>query len=308
MNYTLYQMEFQNGVRFGSGNLDSMEITFHADTLFSALFQEALKFEKEKEFLSRIKEGKLLFSDAFPYMGKCFYIPKPIIHIEPKAEQEQGNSRKKKFFKNLKYIPQEYLEIFFKGNFEEEYMGNLKELGSYAMKTAVAIRGKEEPEPYRIRTFCFEKGNGLYLILAYESEEDKSLFMELLESLSYTGIGGKRSAGFGRFEPMEGKMPESLRNRLTITGKTNILLSTALPQNQELEKVLEEATYTLIRRGGFIDSQNWNGKPKRKKDVYVFAPGSCFKTIFSGQVEKEETGEAHSIFRYEKALFLGVNL
>ena len=87
MNYTLYQLEFQNGVRFGSGNLDSTEITFHADTFFSALFQEALKFGKEKEFLSRIEKGKLLFSDAFPYMGKCFYIPKPVIHIEPKKKE-----------------------------------------------------------------------------------------------------------------------------------------------------------------------------------------------------------------------------
>ena len=99
MNYTLYQLEFQNGVRFGSGNLDSTEITFHADTFFSALFQEALKFGKEKEFLLRIEKGKLLFSDAFPYMGKCFYIPKPVIHIEPKADQEQGNSRKRNFSK-----------------------------------------------------------------------------------------------------------------------------------------------------------------------------------------------------------------
>ena len=181
MNYTLYQLEFQNGVRFGSGNLDSTEITFHADTFFSALFQEALKFGKEKEFLSRIEEGKLLFSDAFPYMGKCFYIPKPVIHIEPKADQEQGNSRKKKLFKNLKYILQENLEIFFKGDFEEEHMGSLKELGSYAMKTAVAVRGKEEPEPYRVSTFCFKDGNGLYLILAYESKEDKEFFEELLD-------------------------------------------------------------------------------------------------------------------------------
>lgn len=78
------------------------KLHFMQDTFFSALFQEALKFGKEKEFLSRIEEGKLLFSDAFPYMGKCFYIPKPVIHIEPKADQEQGNSRKKKLFKNLK--------------------------------------------------------------------------------------------------------------------------------------------------------------------------------------------------------------
>ena len=43
-------------------------------------------------------------------------------------------------------------------------------------------------------------------------------------------------------------MPESLRKKLTDRGKMNILLSTALPQKQQLEKDLEEATYTLIRR------------------------------------------------------------
>ena len=97
MNYTLYQLEFQNGVRFGSGNLDSTEITFHADTFFSALFQEALKFGKEKEFLSRIEEGKLLFSDAFPYMGQTYMIPEPMIYVETK---EQGISEQKKLYKN----------------------------------------------------------------------------------------------------------------------------------------------------------------------------------------------------------------
>ena len=49
MNYTLYCLEFINGVHFGRGNLDSSEITFHADTLFSALFQEALKMKKHRD-------------------------------------------------------------------------------------------------------------------------------------------------------------------------------------------------------------------------------------------------------------------
>ena len=40
MNYTSYRLEFFNGVRFGHGNLDSTDISFHADTLFSALYQD----------------------------------------------------------------------------------------------------------------------------------------------------------------------------------------------------------------------------------------------------------------------------
>lgn len=37
VDYKLYKLEFQNGVRFGKGNLENAELTFHADTLFSAL-------------------------------------------------------------------------------------------------------------------------------------------------------------------------------------------------------------------------------------------------------------------------------
>ena len=56
MEYKLYCLEFLTGVHFGSKNLDSTEITFHADTLFAALFQEALKMEKQKEFLNAVSE------------------------------------------------------------------------------------------------------------------------------------------------------------------------------------------------------------------------------------------------------------
>ena len=74
MNYKLYLFDFFNGVHFGNGNLDDTEITFHADTFFSAMFQEALKMGKEEEFLTEIKNGSIVFSDAFPYMGKRYYI------------------------------------------------------------------------------------------------------------------------------------------------------------------------------------------------------------------------------------------
>ena len=86
MNYTLYCLEFINGVHFGRGNLDSSEITFHADTLFSALFQEALKMKKQDRFLKQVSDGKIIFSDAFPYIGKNYYIPKPMIAVQTEDE------------------------------------------------------------------------------------------------------------------------------------------------------------------------------------------------------------------------------
>ena len=149
--------------------------------------------------------------------------------------------------------------------------------------------------------FCFKDGNGLYLILAYEGKEDKEFFKELLESLSYTGIGGKRSAGFGRFEAVEGKMPESLRKKLTDIGKMNILLSTALPQKQQLEKVLEEATYTLIRRGGFIDSQNLKRRTEKKKRYIMFLLRvPVLKQLFQVRLRKKKLEENILFFAMKK--------
>ena len=85
MKYRLYLLDFYNGVHFGKGNLDSTELTFHADTFFSALFQEALKLGKEEEFLSESENGRIVFSDAFPYMGQTYYIPKPMVQAPPRT-------------------------------------------------------------------------------------------------------------------------------------------------------------------------------------------------------------------------------
>ena len=198
MEYKLYCLEFLTGVHFGSKNLDSTEITFHADTLFAALFQEALKMEKQKEFLNAVSEGRIVLSDAFPYIGKNYYIPKPMISVRVDDNEKQGNSRQKKMFKNLKYIPVNTVEAFINGTFPEEHMEDMQYLGTNGMKVSVGIRGMEEPQPYRVSTYHFTDGSGLYIIAGMESEKDQECLDELFESLQYTGLGGKKSSGMGR--------------------------------------------------------------------------------------------------------------
>ena len=50
----------------------------------------------------------------------------------------------------------------------------------------------------------------------------KNLFEELLESLSYTGVGGKKSTGLGRFEYQESEISTNLEKKLQKAGKINI--------------------------------------------------------------------------------------
>ena len=308
MNDAIYQLEFPSGVRFGNGTLDSTEITFHADTLFSALFQEALKLCVEKEMLGMIQEGNLLFSDAFPYIEKEFYIPKPFGRVEISLKDTRGDSVQKKQYKKMKYIPVNYVDEFLQGKFPEEHLADLDKLGKHDMRVSVAIEGNEEPMPYRVSSFLFHENAGLYIVLAYEREDCHELFRQLIESLSYSGIGGKRSSGMGRFEFLERMVPKKLEEKLTNSGKRYMLLSTALPEDTELEKSMEDANYMLLKRSGFIHSDIYADQQMKKKDLYVFSPGSCFQKKFKGQLLEERNGGSHSIFRYEKALFLGVDL
>lgn len=48
MEYSIYKLDFQTGVHFGTGMLNESAYTFQADQLFSAMFIEALKMQKKK--------------------------------------------------------------------------------------------------------------------------------------------------------------------------------------------------------------------------------------------------------------------
>ena len=108
MNYSIYKFEFLTGVHFGIGMLNETANTFQADQLFSALYIEALKMQMEEEFLDAVRSGRLLFSDAFPYMGQQYFVPKPMVYVEP---VKKGVSEQKKAYKKLKFLPK-FSEIF----------------------------------------------------------------------------------------------------------------------------------------------------------------------------------------------------
>lgn len=120
-------------------------------------------------------------------MGQQYMIPKPMIYV---TSGRQGESEQKKAYKKLKYLPVEQLDEFLKGsiNFKADVMKNY---GQLRQQTMAHVRKEEDTLPFRVGTFYYAQGCGLYLIVAYASEEELSLAEELLESLSYTGIGGK---------------------------------------------------------------------------------------------------------------------
>ena len=142
--------------------------------------------------------------------------------------------------------------------------------------------------------------------MSYETQEAKILMEELMESLSYIGIGGKKTSGLGKFIFRAGKTNAVLENLLKKETNRYMLLSGALPQDQELDTVLEKASYGLEKRSGFVSSENYADEQQKKNDLYLLKAGSCFETQFEGDIYDVGCGGSHPVYRYAKALFVGV--
>lgn len=310
MEYTIYRLTFQGPVHFGIHTLEDGDCTCHADTIFSALFKEAVKLgeEKMKALYHAAKDGQLLLSDAFPYTGTVYYLPKPMKRIE--LGDGKGDSVIKKAYKKLKYIPMDQLPVYLEGKYDVLRAGNGdRERGCFEMKTSACVRGGDEAVPYRIGTYTFYPDSGLYVIMGYQNEKVKKLAEELWKSLSFSGIGGRRSSGMGRFALESDRLPEEFAGRLESKGSCYMSLSVSLPADAELEGVLEDASYQLCRRSGFVASETYALEQMRKRDLYVFSAGSCFARRYEGDVYDVSGGQGgHAVYRYAKPMLVEVDL
>ena len=298
MKYKIYRLKFPYGVHFGGNSLDESMMTFSADTLFSALYQEAIAsgINNVQEFFKSVKESRLLFSDAFPYIGDTNYLPKPMVRIV-KNEQE-GDSVVKKAFKNLRYIPMNQMSTYLNGDLNPiEGSMRLKLLGVRTLKTSSAIHGCEETMPYHIGVYYYNDGCGVYVIVGFESNYEEYMFYDLLDALSFSGIGGKRRSGFGRFEI------ESIEDvHLPKQGDNYMTLSVSLPEESEMD-VLQNANYQVVKRGGFVSSENYSNEYRKKKDLFMISAGSCFQMTYHGDIYDISNGGKHAVYRYGKPIF-----
>ncbi|MCM1495122.1 MAG: type III-A CRISPR-associated RAMP protein Csm4 [Bacteroides sp.] len=308
MKYIAYKMHFPNGVHLGKKTVDDSNITFYADTLFSALCQEAVKNDAGvlQELYEKAKTGDIVFSDAFPYIGDTYYIPKPLLRTKCEAK---GDSKAKKAFKKLSYIPLHQLDSYMSGTMDiEQEVRQLGDLGRVVTKVSASVRGEEETIPYRVGICQFNINNGLYFILGYKEEQDKDFVEELLMTLAYSGIGGKRYAGLGRFELYPGKLDEKFCKRFSTEGNYYMTLSVSLPTEQEIEAALDGAFYMLLKRSGFVASHQYAEEYVRKKDIFVFSAGSCVRNCYQGDIYDVSNGGKHLVYRYAKPMFLEVSV
>jgi CRISPR-associated protein Csm4 len=196
--------------------------------------------------------------------------------------------------------------VYLNGKYDIRQAPDLnQQLGSFDVKVSASVRGEEETRPYRVGTYCFRNGCGLYIIVGYTERSILSFIEELLVRLSFDGIGGKRAAGMGRFTLYQDKIPADIDRRLAGIGDKYMVLSVSLPRTEELEGVLQNAEYLLSKRSGFVNSETYSTEYMRKNDLYVLKAGACISQKYEGDVYDVSGGSGnHPVYRYAKPMFM----
>lgn len=308
MKFKIYKLEFSTALHLGNRRLSDSGKNLYADTIFSALCHEALLSDGEagiKRLVDLVNDNKIRISDAMPYIGDEYYVPKPMICVE---FEESSDSTVKKAAKNLEYIPYSRFDKYIDGSINIiEEREKIKRLGSVEYRTMACVPEIEDTKPYQVGTFRFSDDSGFYVIIGYMEDEDLYLIEDLLISLGYSGIGGKRSSGLGKFQLKFGEC-ESLTKNIKIDSEDGIyeLLSIAISDEENLKDIINDSSYKLIRRGGFVSSYNYSDSFRRKKDIFLFESGSVFRKTFNGVLADLNSGGRHPVYRYAKPMFLEV--
>ena len=324
MNYYLYKLTFDTAVHFGpSGSAQSLHVSedhFCADTLFSAFCHTVLALRGQdglEQLCHAVREGQFCLSDSMPWMDEMYYLPKPF--ASARSEQEIP-ADKRKTVKKLKWIPAEDYPAFIdsiRGGTSYDPENANAEFGVYTSMAKVRITQGEDSMPYQVGLYHFKKNTGLWFIAGCETNGIADLLEILVKGLSYTGIGGKVSSGYGKFhvedmillnEPFDA-VTEWLYSALgNLTASRQVLLSTSLPSEEELTALVPDSEYMLTRRAGFIQSSSYAEENKKKITQVFLSAGSVLPSRFRPVLY--EVGEAgkHPVYRLSAPLFLGVEL
>lgn len=335
MEYYIFELNFKTPVHFGNagmgGNLEKKSLCCPADTFFSALCNEAALIDAEyvEKLYDASTEGKFLLSSLFPYISaatgeKEFYLPKPLLVNKGKEKkilnfsEMKVDATKMKALKKTEYIRVSKMKEFLlslggTGEFSE----TCPDFAIPSEQIRVNMRG-EKLRPYLVGSYTFRKDAGLYFVAGFAEAGDVERFCELVRSLGYTGIGGKRSSGYGKFELDDDPIIiseydwiyEDDKELAKMLGNTKsawqMCIAPLLPDCRSVQSV-KSGSYKLIVRGGFISSSSLPVNIKRNK-LYMLAEGSCFKERISGCVDVcSIEGLGHPLYRNGKGMFVGLD-
>lgn len=327
MMYYIFTLKFLTPVHFGDtangGGLDKFSLQCSADTLFAALCNEAANKGSDavETLVKKTAEGKIVFSSLFPYWRTAdsdlyFYLPKPLLKLEQEEQQSTKSfeeikqlATKLKKQKKSTYIRASQINSLLESGGSDRQFA-VPEFAAPLVAGRVALR-EEKPLPYYVGSYVFSKHSGLYFILGVEHEEEFTFIKDLVLSLGYSGIGGKRSSGYGKFELADNDLmlyDDGTAIALMLyneKSKYQMCLAPVCPRVDEID-VVKQGSYKLIKRGGFIASSAAKDNIKRNS-IYMLQEGSCFPERLRGQMLQQTVdGLAHDVYRDGIGMFVGL--
>lgn len=327
MIYSIFTLKFLAPVHFGDaaqgGLLDKISLGCSADTLFSALCNEAAVIDEHlaAQLIEKVAAGKLAFSSLFPYWQDeketRFYLPKPLLHTEEKIQEAKSYPEIKQLTTKMKkqkktvYVRASQMRTLL----QAAKHGRLVEMDEPEFAVPL-IAGKvnlreSEPLPYYVGSYVFNERAGLYLICRAEEETEIEFLEKLLQRLGYSGIGGKRSSGYGKFEVVKNKrgvFADDSALALMLydnISEQQMCIAPICPQKQDVE-IVKSGYYKLLKRGGFAYSHVLRDNVKCNS-VYMLAEGSCLSKRLKGKlVEQVIEGLPHKLYRNGMGMFVGL--
>lgn len=331
MKYYVLRLKFLTSVHFGtaenkkSGNLQSFNCC--ADTFFSALATEAAALDTQlcESFIAAAQEGSLLFSDLLPYYSGAedeLYVPVPCYRREYANTLNFNLSFKdlclqyeaRREHENLAYIRAGAVKAFIQpltdGNVPEQ---EKHRFGWSGVQRRMDFRNGGSA--YYVSNYSFAAGAGLYCIVALKDDSLLEPLLKTVELLGLGGIGGRRSSGFGKFvlrdKPLE--LAEDCGGDAGVLYKllnsenagVQMTLSVLCPVTGQIDAV-KEGSFVLLRRSGFAYNHE-AGCYEKRSNVYMIKAGACFGKRVDGQVlELAAQGAGHAVYRYGKAMYMGL--
>lgn len=307
MIYRLIKLKFENAVCFGNEKLWSDAYSLSVDTIFSALCKEALLQDEAVlyKLLNKFYTGKILLSDAMPYDPESLFVPVPLGgHKENGIGRMQYHSE----LDTYSFLPAELMDDYLNAELSPTILQErISGLGGIGKRDRLMMSSQMFQGSYSVHVFDFNVGCGLYICISGKNERDIDFVLSLFNGLSYSGLGGKRSIGLGRFHFDIEEMPGFFMDRLDTDAYDMFMtLSISLPKEEELEHAMEGAGYSLVRKGGYVDSERYGDAGRAKKGLCLFEAGSVFHNRFEGGIYDVSNGGAHPVFRYAKPMFMGI--
>lgn len=330
MNYYLYPLRFLTPVHFGDtsegGSLEIISLTLGSDALFGACCHEiSHDMILLQTFIDSVKEQHIVLSSLFPYSidnGEYqLYVPSPIMQIDSKDmpitsfKETKRVATEQKKIKKIEYIRTSQLQSYKQYIQSDISQKHMPIFGVKQASTQVNMRG-DKSRPYYVGNYQFMPHTGLYIIAGFSDDSSRDLFEAILELLGLSGLGGKRSGGYGKFkladDPIEleaegiyeddSALYALLHNR---QGKM-MCISSCVPTSGEVS-TLRQGSYKLQKRGGFVGSTESETQVKRNS-YYVVKEGSVCPKALTGQM-LTITGDSlpHPIYRNGMGLWIGVD-